>query len=201
MSTGNTGRQGLGGVFATLAGRRQRRRAAGGLYVALVEQARRPEIFLACGIPDTPEGRFEMVLLHAFVVMHRLKQDRPVAGLLAQDLFDLMFDDMDQNLREMGVGDLSVGKKVKRMARAFYGRIVAYEKAIDAQDDAILAAALTRNLYGGRPPDDRALALLTAYLRGQVATLAGQPIDGLTAGIVRFAEPSLVPEVPADEVT
>ena len=186
---GNTGRRPVSNLLAVLAGRRRRRRAAAGLYTAVVEQARRPELYLACGVPDTREGRFEMVLLHAFIVMHRLKNDRPLTGRLAQDLFDFMFDDMDQNLREMGVGDLSVGKKIKGMARSFYGRIVAYEKALDAPGDATLAAALTRNLYAGRQPDGSALARLIAYLREQVTALAAQPIDGLMAGVVRFAEP------------
>ncbi|MGB1548449.1 MAG: ubiquinol-cytochrome C chaperone family protein, partial [Alphaproteobacteria bacterium] len=93
------------------------------LYTQIVAQARRKEFYTAGGVPDTLDGRFEMLALHAFLVLYRLK--RLDADELAQALFDMMFADMDENLREIGVGDLSVDKRVKRMVSAFYGRVVA----------------------------------------------------------------------------
>ncbi|TAN60394.1 MAG: hypothetical protein EPN20_13745, partial [Magnetospirillum sp.] len=112
------------------------------------------------------------------------------ARALSQALFDLMFDDMDQNLRELGVGDMSVGKKVKQMARAFYGRVAAYEDGLNA-DDAALGEALVRNLYGtlDEPVVQPRLAAMAAYVRHQVAALAGQDETAVMEGRVAFAGP------------
>ena len=98
--------------------------AAYRLYRAVSEQARRAEFYRHAGVPDTVESRFEMVALHAFLAMHRLKQGGDGAKALGQRFFDVFFDDLDQTMREMGVGDLSVGKKVKKVASSFYGRIL-----------------------------------------------------------------------------
>src|SRR5438128_12547656 len=106
------------------------REAAELAYRRVVEQARQPGFFLDGGVPDTLDGRFELICLHAFLYLHRLKADRPRASPLCQSFFDRMFADFDRSLREMGVGDLSVGKHVKRMARAFYGRILSYESGL-----------------------------------------------------------------------
>src|SRR4051795_13607666 len=122
-------------------------------YRRIVEQARQPGFFLYCGVPDTLDGRFELICLHAFLYLHRLKEDRPQATPFCQSFFDRMFADFDRSLREMGVGDLSVGKHVKRMVRAFYGRILSYEAGL-AGDDSALAAALARNVFGTVRPRD-----------------------------------------------
>ena len=113
----------------------------------VVEQARQPAFFTECGVPDTLDGRFELICLHAFFYLHRLKAERPRRAGLCQRFFDAMFADLDRALREMGTGDLSVGKQVKRMAQGFYGRIRAYEEGL-AADDSVLGAALARNLFG-----------------------------------------------------
>ena len=88
------------------------------LYAKLVAQARQPEFYARCGVPDTVDGRFDLISLHLFLVLHRLKRDRPESADLAQAVFDLMFHDMDQSLREMGAGDLGVGRRVKVMIQA-----------------------------------------------------------------------------------
>ena len=111
--------------------------ASHALYNRVVEQARRPAFYTTCGVPDTLDGRFDMIVLHAFLLFHRLKLDHPRSADLSQSVFDLMFADMDRSLREMGAGDLGVGKKVKTMVRACYGRIAAYEAGL-ADDDASL---------------------------------------------------------------
>src|SRR5437879_5129919 len=116
-------------------------------YRRVVDQARQPAFFAAYGVPDTVDGRFEMICLHAFLYLHRLKGERPHAAPLGQRFFDTMFADFDRSLREMGTGDLSVGRHVKRMAQAFYGRIAAYEEGL-AGDDSALRPALERNLFG-----------------------------------------------------
>ena len=117
------------------------------LYRIVVGQARRPEFYRHCGGPDTLDGRFEMIVLHAFLILHSLKADRPESADLAQALFDTLFLDMDQSLRELGASDLGVGRRVKLMAQGLYGRIEAYEAGLRAPG-AVLEAALGRNLYG-----------------------------------------------------
>lgn len=152
----------------------------------MVDQARQPVFFADCGVPDTLDGRFELVCLHAFLYLHRLKSARPQANRVSQAFFDTMFADFDQSLRESGVGDLSVGKHVKQMARGFYGRIRAYEEGL-ACDDSTLKAALVRNLYGtlDRPPPG--LAVMSAYLRAAAAALDRQETADLLAGRVVFS--------------
>jgi cytochrome b pre-mRNA-processing protein 3 len=159
------------------------------LYAAAIAQARQPVFYARLGVPDTVDGRFDMVALHVFLVLQRLKAE-PEAAAFAQALFDTMFADMDRNLREMGVGDLSVGKKVKAMAQALYGRIAAYEAGM-AADEETLQAALRRNLYGtlkdGAAPAAADLAVMAAYLRASAAGLAGQGLAELQHGQVAFA--------------
>ena len=111
--------------------RRQDREADYRLYGCIVDQARMPAFYNDCGVPDTVAGRFDLIGLHAYLVMRCLKEIDSQRGTdLSQRLFDIMFTDMDRNLREMGVGDLGVGKKVKELAKAFYGRVKAYDEGL-----------------------------------------------------------------------
>jgi cytochrome b pre-mRNA-processing protein 3 len=162
--------------------------AAERAYDAVVSQARRPEFFTLCGVPDTLDGRFELICLHAFLYLQRLKTESPPAGELGQAFFDTMFTDFDRSLREMGTGDLSVGRQVKKMVEAFYGRIQAYEQGLKA-DETSLAAALTRNVFGTAPPEPGAPAVMAAYLRHQAARLGATDRDGLIAGRLSFGPP------------
>jgi len=157
-------------------------------YGSVVEQARRPEFFTVLGVPDTLDGRFEVICLHAFLYLHRLKGDVAPAATLAQRFFDRMFADFDRSLREIGTGDLSVGRQVKRMAEAFYGRIRAYEDGL-AGDDAALCAAVVRNLYGTATATQEQQERVAAYLRREAASLAGQDFVSLLAGAVAFGAP------------
>ncbi|MGB3274148.1 MAG: ubiquinol-cytochrome C chaperone family protein [Xanthobacteraceae bacterium] len=116
------------------------------IYGAIVAQARLPVFYEVFGVPDTVEGRFDMVLLHLWMVLHRLRQ-RPDGERTAQMLFDHFCSDMDANLREMGVGDLAVPKRMRAFGEAFYGRARAYDAAL-AESGAALAAALARNVCG-----------------------------------------------------
>lgn len=154
-------------------------------YATVVSQARRPAFFAKAGVPDTIDGRFELICLHAFLYLHRLKSERPQSAALAQRFFDHMFGDLDRSLREMGTGDLSVGREVKQMAQAFYGRIQAYEQGLAGGED-VLEAALGRNLYGTVEAPPAQLAVLAAYLRREAAALAGQPAAALLAGRIGF---------------
>ncbi len=157
------------------------------LYGAAVGAARTPALFAVLGVPDTLEGRFDLVSLHVGLLIRRLRTDGDARGAaLAQAVFDAMFADMDVNLREMGVGDMSVGKRVRGMWEAFHGRALAYETALDSDDTAALADALTRNVWRGEPPPAGAADRLAAVARAQAAHLAGQGIEQLAAGRVAF---------------
>lgn len=177
------------------------------LYAAAVGQARTPDFYERMGVADTPDGRFDMVVLHVVLLMRRLKRDLPQTADTAQALFDVMFADMDQNLREMGIGDMGVGKRVKAMAQGFYGRLAAYDQALDRQDATALAAALRRNLYRKTEPSDADLAAMAAYVTKEEARLArwpGQALDegqtGFASATVRdVATPVAVPAAPSAE--
>jgi cytochrome b pre-mRNA-processing protein 3 len=166
--------------------RRPHERAGFELYGAAVAAARDPRLFAGLGVPDTVEGRFDLVSLHVALLIRRLRTDADARGpALAQAVFDAMFADMDVNLREMGVGDLSVGKRVRGLWEAFHGRALAYEAALDSPDPAALADAIARNVWRGEPPEG-APAALAALARVQAEHLAGQEIAALAAGRAAF---------------
>jgi cytochrome b pre-mRNA-processing protein 3 len=175
-------------VVMAAPGRRSRRNASRLAYERVVEQARTPVFFVAFGVPDTLDGRFELVCLHAFFYLYRLKSLRPEATRLAQAFFDTMFADLDNALRELGTGDLRVGREVKRMAQGFYGRIRAYEDGI-AADDSVLCAALGRNLFGTAAAGPAQLDAMARYVRHSVDDLCLQKAADLLAGQVRFLAP------------
>ena len=166
--------------------RRTHERAGFALYTAAVSAARDPALFGEEAVPDTLEGRFDLVALHAALMVRRLRRDPDPRGpVLAQAVFDAMFADMDMNLREMGVGDMSIGKRVRRMWEAFHGRALAYETALEAGDAPALEAALARNVWAGEPPAG-AVARLARHTLDIDAALAGQPFEGFLAGRANF---------------
>ena len=173
----------------SFSGRNSAREAAEIAYRRVVEQARQTVFFADYGVPDTLDGRFELICLHAFLYLHRLKADRPLASRFCQSFFDRMFADFDRSLREMGVGDLSVGKHVKRMARAFYGRILSYEAGL-AGDDSALTAALARNVFGTVSAPESAANDMATYVRRAVRALRSQSAAELLAGDISFEVPS-----------
>ena len=155
------------------------------LYAAAAEQARAEPFYAAMGAPDTVEGRFEMTALHVWLVLRRLKGDE-AARRVGQRLFDAMFSSFDAALRELGVGDLVVGKKIRKLAENFYGRAAAYDAAL-AGDDEALAAALARNVYGDANPAKA--ATLAAYVRRAAEKLDGQDRERIVGGVVDFPAP------------
>jgi cytochrome b pre-mRNA-processing protein 3 len=120
------------------------------LYAATVVQARTPALYAALGAPDTPDGRFEVYTLHVLLVLDRLRELGPEAAAINQALFDAYIGGLDNGLRELAVGDLSVGKTMRRLGEAFYGRGKALNAAFDALPDrAPLDGLLTRTVFGG----------------------------------------------------
>jgi len=152
----------------------------------IVAQARSPALYQIYGVPDTVNGRFEMVVLHTILLVARLNADQtPERG---QAIFDLFCRDMDANLREMGVGDLTVPRTMRRIGEAFYGRQAAYEAALAADAPELLVAALARNVFGSEPGPGA--ARLAVYVREAVRHLAAQDGDALSRGEGGFPDPA-----------
>jgi cytochrome b pre-mRNA-processing protein 3 len=159
------------------------------IYGMIVTQAREPLFYRDLGVPDTVNGRFDLLTLHLWMVLRRLKAIEGESGL-AQALFDHFCDDMDANLREMGVGDLTVPKRMQAFGEAFYGRAAAYDFALSAGGEA-LAQALCKNILNGEGLQDaRRLAL---YAEAAIATLARQNAAMMQNASWKFPLPAAVP--------
>ena len=182
-------------MFERLFSRRRDARRIVEFYGAVVAQARREEFYRDFSVPDTIDGRFDMVALHVFLTMHRLKGEGPEAATWARRLYETMVADFDRSLREMGVGDSGIGRRVTAMVRGVDGRLQAYGAAIADADDRALEVALDNNLYGTvRDVDPAVLAAMAGYVRRQVGALAEQALTDILAGTIRFVPP---PEPPA----
>lgn len=166
------------------------------LYRDLVNQARMPVFYRELGVPDTPEGRFEMVGLHVALVVRRLRAAGRPGRALAQELFDLMLADMDESLRHLGIGDLSVGRQMKRLAGHFYARLSVLDRALATVPAAPLAPMLRTNVYhGGTAPDAQQLEALASYVVAAEHGLRGQTIEDLLAGQAGWVAPEDGPRV------
>jgi cytochrome b pre-mRNA-processing protein 3 len=173
---------------------RPHRRDAGNapsLYGAIVAQARQPAFYAEPGVADSVEGRFEMVVLHTILVVRRLRGEGSEAAQgLGQEVFDWFCLDMDRTLREMGIGDFGVPKKMKAVGQAFYGRAAAYEPSLASGDREGLVAAFGRNIV----PEDRdgaVAARLADYALRAVSSLSATPDEDIMAGRPGFPSPVL----------
>lgn len=140
------------------------------LYARTAEQARAPVLFEACGIPDTLDGRFDALALHAALTIDRLRAEAD-GEALAQAYFDAMFRHLDLTLREIGVQDLGVGRRIKIMAEGLHGRALAYREALRGGSSP-LGDVLRRNAYGGRVPDEAEVSRLETHVRDFARHLA-----------------------------
>lgn len=164
---------------ATAAGRR--------LYDAAVAQARTPALYLDLHAPDTVEGRFELYTLHVVLLLHRLKGEGEQAADVAQALFDTYLKGLDDALREIGVGDLSVGKKMRKLGEAFYGRARNYDDALAVlPDEAPLADVISRTVLENQIADSAPLA---AYAARAASGLKAQPIESILEGRAEWPQP------------
>ncbi|MDP9096468.1 MAG: ubiquinol-cytochrome C chaperone [Pseudomonadota bacterium] len=172
-------------------GRKRHERAGFALYTASVQVARNPYFYSELGVPDTMDGRFDMIGLYACLVIDRLRAEPSPGPELAQAVFDAMFSDMDHTLRELGVGDMSVGRKVRAMWEALHGRSEAYAAPLAAGDEPALAEALGRNVWRGTGPG-RAAELLAGIVMRERDNLFAQAVPALLAGRVTFLSPERV---------
>jgi cytochrome b pre-mRNA-processing protein 3 len=159
------------------------------LYGMIVAQARLPCFYRDYAVADTVNGRFDLVVLHLTLVLDRFELD-PALHAVGQQLFDHFCRDMDANLREMGIGDMSVPKEMQRIGDAFYGRSRAYLAALGADETQKLAEVISRNVYESPPASQAAPHRLAAYMRQAHHELAAQDSASLSAGTVRFPDPS-----------
>jgi cytochrome b pre-mRNA-processing protein 3 len=159
------------------------------LYGTIVAQARAPAFYQIYGVPDTVNGRLEMIILHTVLVLRRLEGEAGPIRVLGQGLFDRFCRDMEDSLREMGVGDLAVPRNMRRIGEAFYGRQGAYGAALDAPHGEQLAAALQRNVFADGA-EREAACQLAAYVREAVRGLAAQ--DRFERAEVAFPDPEQV---------
>ncbi len=163
------------------------RRKAKELYGAVVTQARQPMFYSGLRVPDTPAGRYEMIVLHMFLLLERLRSEGEASRALTRDVIEAFVEDMDDAMREMGVGDLAVPKRVKRAAAGFYERAGDYRTGLQAAEPEPLAEALARHIWLERGESERSSAqLLSAYARGVAAHLSGQDAATIMQGIVTF---------------
>ena len=157
------------------------------VYGIVVDQSRKPIFYTELLIPDNIDGRFDVLSLHMFFIFSRLKNEEHIAADFSQSLFDTMFVDMDQSLREMGVGDLSVGKRVKDMGKALLGRIEAYDKAFSAEYSDI-EATIIRNIYRGDGPHLQHIRRLIEYSKGTIENLALIPNEEILHANFSFTQ-------------
>jgi len=154
------------------------------VYSAIVAQSRQPRFYADWQVPDTVTGRFDMISLHLALLFRRLRAETGEQKEFSQAVFDLFFKDMDRSLREMGVGDLGVPKRIQKMGNIFFGLLAAMSEAMDRNDAAALEAVLSRNIFnGGTGPH---IAALADYLLAEDKALGAQPSAAITRGALSF---------------
>jgi len=163
----------------------------GTLYGAIVAQARRPAFYGPdYGVPDTVDGRLDLLILHVALFFRRAREGGEAMRECGQAVFDRFCQDMDHGLREIGISDTALAKKMRKIGEAFYGRAAAYEAALAEGDDAALVEALGRNVFGSHM--NAGAARLASYVRAAVRELATQDMPAFAAGAVRFPDPMTV---------
>jgi cytochrome b pre-mRNA-processing protein 3 len=173
-------------MFAWTARRKQRHVVAHRLHEAILSQSRLPGFYAHRGVPDTFDGRFELVLLHAFLVWNRLRDEGEAGQRAAQDMFDAMFRNMSAALRQIGVGDLGVPHHMKRMMKAFKGRAMAYQAGLN--DPQAMREALRRNLFGTiTAPESIRMDWFTGYMGEAAKALTRQDGRAVLDGHVDFS--------------
>lgn len=161
--------------------------AGDALYRAIVAQARHPALYVEHRVPDSVEGRFEMIVVHLVLVFNRLKSGTRDDQALAQGALDLFFTEVEHQMRQMGVGDLTVPKKMKKVGEAWTGRSRVYDGVLDRRDATALSEALARNVPGEVAADRLATYVLTCQ-----TSLEAQPSAEIAAGRAAWPDPAAI---------
>jgi cytochrome b pre-mRNA-processing protein 3 len=173
-------------MLSWLVERRHRKRTAQNLYGSIVAQTRKPAFYAELGVPDTVEGRFELLVLHVFLVLDGLRGAGAKGEVLAQQLVDLFIADMDTTMRELGVGDMAVAKRMRSLADVFYERLADYREALGESGDKALKQLLREQLQSGTCPDDALAGALANYVLGTKQALEKLCWERLEAGELEF---------------
>ncbi|HEY4202177.1 MAG TPA: ubiquinol-cytochrome C chaperone family protein [Devosiaceae bacterium] len=150
------------------------------VYNAIVAQSRQQKFYAEWGVPDTVTGRFDMISLHMALLFRRLRSEDKAVKAFSQAVFDLFFSDMDRSLREMGVGDLSIAKRIQKMGNLFFGFLASINAAMDTRNVQALEDVLSRNIYAGMeaPP----VRLLAQYMISESEFLEAQSVAAIVSG-------------------
>jgi cytochrome b pre-mRNA-processing protein 3 len=176
--------------------RNAERRNIAALYGAIVTQARSSAFYADLRVPDTVQGRFDLIVLHLVLLLRRLRREGDAGEVLGQRLFDTFCRDLDGNLREMGIGDLAVPKHMRGFGEAFYGRQAVYLAALEATDGSDFESALARNIFQVAGSDVRPIRL-ARYARAALRELDVQQYGSITCGEVTFPKPEAFADVRA----
>jgi|TARA_R110002096_G_scaffold435770_1_gene662581 cytochrome b pre-mRNA-processing protein 3 len=162
------------------------------LFVSVIDQSRLAWFYSELAVEDNLDGRFDLMSLHMAMVLQKLDQNKQNtdAAKLKQVVQEIMFDNLDLTLREIGVGDLGVGKKIKVMAEAFYGRMMVYQDLFNVKDKQKMSIALQRNLYRERKMAQDILPAMTKYVYHQVGLIESQNMESFMTGEVNFLAPT-----------
>ncbi|MEM1364337.1 MAG: ubiquinol-cytochrome C chaperone family protein [Pseudomonadota bacterium] len=158
---------------------------ADAIYAELMEASRQPGFYADLGVPDTMTGRFDMLVLHVFLFNHRIRNSEALKGL-GQEVFDNFFNDLDASLREVGIGDLTVPKRLKKMANSFYGQVQVYAEPVNNGAADELAEALARNMKEGEMEGGIKADTIARYMIAADRHLATVTDDEISRGIISF---------------
>lgn len=179
------------GMLDFLLGNKNLKNVAYKLFSKIIKQSRISEFYSEFEIEDSLDGRFDLMAVHMIILLDKLDyhNENKKPARLKRILQEIMFDNLDLTLREIGVGDLGVGKKIKVMAEAFYGRMKVYQVAFEKGDTDAISEALLRNLYRGRTLDKGILSNMSAYVQQQHEKIGNQSISEIMSGKVEFNLP------------
>jgi cytochrome b pre-mRNA-processing protein 3 len=155
-------------------------------YAEITRAARSPVFYESMGVPDTVMGRFEMISVHLFLYLRRTGSAGDAAQGLAQEIVDAFFEDVDHSIRELGIGDMGVPKRMKKLAKMFYGRVTSYSQALDAADSQALTDALTRNIHPENSDGAPSMQALSDWMMATARTLEDVADETLSAGQLVF---------------
>ncbi|NDV86932.1 hypothetical protein GTW51_09475 [Aurantimonas aggregata] len=174
-------------MFQRLRAGRRNREIIDAIYVDLVERARQPHLYEDAGIPDTVMGRFEALSIHVFLFLRRCREDKALRPV-AQDVVDRFIADVDRSIRELGVGDQSVPKRMRKLAGIFYERVKAYDPAMDAEPGSGRLAEALRPRAVAPDAGEGAPQRLAAYMRETGNCLEAVPAAAILAGRLEMRE-------------
>ena len=159
------------------------------VYDQVISQSRQVVFYENDRVEDSVSGRFDMIVFHAFLLLHRLKREGETGKAFGQEVFDIFIEDMDRSLREMGVGYQAVPKRMKNMGEAFYGRIAAYDSAAESKDESAMAEAIERNLLPEHERASSLSALFATYAFACIEALDDYSLYEIQSSGIPFANP------------